>query len=88
MARKHHDLKSFPTKFQPVVDRTKLYEIRRNDRDFQTGDSFTLHEYHYDNGDKYTGRQISGIIGHIDDYSQYPGYVVFSLLSLGLVIIE
>lgn len=85
---KHHDLKSFPTQFQPVIDRTKLFEIRKNDRDYQPGDTVTLHEYEYNHGDQYTGRIISGRIGHIDTYAQNPGYVVFSLLNLGLVIIK
>ena len=85
---KHHDLKSFPALFQPVIDRTRLFEIRRNDRDYQTGDTFTLHEYEYDHGDRYTGRTISGRIGHIDTYAQTPGHVVFSLLNLGLVIVK
>ena len=85
---KHHDLKSYPWFFQAVIDRKKLCEIRRNDRDYQTGDTVTLHEYEYDHGDKYTGRTVSGYIGHIDTYAQNPGYVVFSLLNLGLVIIK
>lgn len=85
---KHHDLKSFPTEFQPVIDRVKLFEIRRNDRDFQTGDSFTLREYHYDHGDVYSGREISGRVGHISTYAQSREYVVFSLLDLGLMIIK
>lgn len=85
--KKHHDLKCYPQHFQPVFDRTKTFEIRKNDRDFQVGDTVTLHEYEYDHGDKYTGRTISAYIGHINDFAQSPGYVVFSLLNVGLVII-
>jgi len=84
----HHDLKSYPVLFQSVVERKRLFEIRRNDRGYQTGDTFTLHEYSYDNGDRYTGRTISGRIGHIDAHAQVDGYVVFSLLDLGLLIVN
>lgn len=84
----HHNLKSHPQFFQAVVDRQKLYEVRRNDRNYQAGDTFTLHEYEYDHGDVYTGRSISGRIGFVDSHAQTDGYVVFSLLNLGLMIID
>lgn len=84
----HHNLKSHPVFFQAVVDRLKLFEIRHNDRNFQAGDSFTLHEYEYDHGDIYTGRTISGIIGYIDTHAQQDNYVVFSLHKVGLIIIN
>lgn len=84
----HHNLKSRPVFFQAVVDRRKLFEIRRNDRNFQPGDTFTLHEHEYDHGDIYTGRTISGRIGFVDSHAQADGYVVFSLLDLGLMIID
>ena len=86
--RKHHDLKCFPAHFQPVVDGTKTFEIRRNDRDFKEGDTFTLHEYEYDHGDQYTGRKISGYVGHISTFAQDDNYVVWSILRPGLLIIS
>lgn len=83
----HHHLKSYPTLFQAVIDRKRLFEIRRNDRDYKAGDIVTLHEYKFDDGDIYTGRTISARIGHVDTYAQMDGYVVFSLLDLGLIVI-
>ncbi len=85
---KHHNLKCHPIHFNPILDGGKTYEIRKNDRDYKTGDSFTLHEYYYDHGPCYTGRKLSGVVGHVSDYCQWPGHVVFSLLKLGLLIIE
>lgn len=86
-ARKHHILKCWPQHFNAVWNKTKLFEIRRNDRDYQEGDTFTLCEYEYDHGEVYTGRQVSGRIGHISNFAQQDGYVVFSLLNIGLLII-
>lgn len=86
--RQHHDLKSFPVHFQPAIEGRKTFEIRRNDRNFQSGDTVTLHEYSYDHGDQYTGRIHSGIIGYIDTFAQQDGYVVFSIERPGMVIIK
>lgn len=84
--RKHHDLKSTPDHFQPVLQGLKTFEIRRNDRDFQVGDSVTLREYDRRTG-AYSGATLSGIIGFIDDYEQKEGYVVFGLVLKGLYIV-
>lgn len=84
--RKHHDLKSWPEHFAPLMARTKNFEIRYNDRDFQAGDSVTLQEYLPDEG-RYTGNALSGIIGYIDDFEQKEGYVVFSLTMSGMCIV-
>lgn len=86
MSRKHHDLKSFPAHFRPVLEGRKTFEIRRNDRDFQPGDSVTLHEFAPQEG--YTGATFSGIIGYIDPFAQQEGYVVFSVTQPGLIIIR
>lgn len=86
--RKHHDLKSYPDHFQPALEGRKTFEIRRNDRNYQPGDTVTLHEYSYDNGDHYTGRTHSGIVDYIDTFAQQDGYVVFSLKWPGMVLIK
>lgn len=88
MPKKHHDLKSYPLKFGPVINGSKTFEIRRNDRQYEPGDTFTLHEHFYDKGDVYTGRTVSGTVGHVDTYAQAHGIVVFSLLNVGLMIVE
>lgn len=84
--RKHHDLKSIPQHFKAVACCDKSFEIRFNDRDFQVGDSVTLREY-IPEEDRYTGAVLSAFIGHLTNYAQKDGYVVFSLVRIGISII-
>lgn len=84
----HHDLKLFTKYFQPVVDCKKRSECRYNDRNFQVGDSITLHEGQPGvDGFEYTGRSISVNISYIDDFGCQPGYVNLSLCNVGLLVV-
>lgn len=75
----HHELKSLPAFFQPVLDGRKNFEIRyNNDRGFQTGDTVELREYDLANG--LSGRTMGFVIGYVTPFEQKPGWVVFSLL--------
>ncbi len=74
---KLHELKISPENFEEVIYKTKLYEIRKNDRNFKMGDYLDLQEY--SNG-RYTGRSFYCRIGYVSEYEQKPGYVVFSLI--------
>ena len=40
-----HELKTLRPYYQRVLDGTKRFEVRKNDRDFQTGDHVSLLEY-------------------------------------------
>lgn len=54
MSSQHH-LKTFPEYFNAVENGTKPFEVRKNDRNYQVGD--TLHLQEYSNG-AYTGREV------------------------------
>jgi hypothetical protein len=80
----HHYLKIYPVFFSAVSDGDKWFEIRKNDRGYQKGDSVTLREY--DPGlwnqdtqayGAYTGKAAVAVITYVTNYEQRPGFVVF-----------
>ena len=75
-----HRLKIEPSFFEAVISGRKNFEIRKDDRGFQAGDTVTLCEYRPDSSD-YTGRTTGAVIGYVTDFAQKPGYVVFSLVA-------
>ena len=75
---KTHELKIHPKWYGEVKDRKKLFEIRKNDRDFKAGDNLVLREFadgHYTHAPN-----LYATIGYVTDYEQVKGYVVFSLI--------
>lgn len=76
-----HELKIWPQYYCRVVDGSKTFEVRENDRGFQPGDTVTLMEYEPKNYFPYTcSKHLEFRIGYvlpIDDKR-----VVFSLLPL------
>jgi hypothetical protein len=72
-----HNLKIDQEFFIPVIERTKTFEIRKNDRNFQIGDKIALNEWDKQEN-KFTGRKAFGEITYITDYEQKENYVVFS----------
>ena len=42
---KTHDLKCWPEFFEAILNGTKNFDLRINDRGFQVGDRLLLHEY-------------------------------------------
>jgi hypothetical protein len=71
-----HTLKCWPSFFADVADGSKTFEVRRNDRNFQVGDTLRLLEYvpDYD----YTGDECSvKVLGVWSDLpGVLPGHVV------------
>lgn len=75
MKKKHH-LKILPEYFNAVRYGVKTFEIRKNDRDYQVGDTLLLKEYENDN---FTGNLLEVIVTYITDFAQMDGYVVMAI---------
>lgn len=73
-----HEIKIETPFFQAVLDRKKNFEVRYNDRGYQTGDTVVLNEW--DKTTLYTGRRLEAEIGYVTNSFQQTGFVVFSLL--------
>lgn len=54
---KRHELKCWPNYFERILDGTKTFEVRRDDRGFKTGDSLWLREWE-PGGRGFTGRSV------------------------------
>jgi len=91
-----HKLKILPQYFKAVVDGTKPFEIRKNDRGFKIGDTLLLKEYkeggaiygekennsevEFDQG--YTGQEIIKEVTYILEGSQYGLEEGYCILGL------
>jgi hypothetical protein len=71
-----HELKILPEYFKQVKLERKLFEIRKNDRDFKVHNQVALREW---TGTEYTGRWLEVEITYITDYEQKDGYIVFGI---------
>lgn len=76
-----HEIKILPKYFRDVAavgGGTKKFELRKNDRNYQVGDSVTLREW---DGAEYTGNEITlGITYVLKDCPEYglmDGYCIF-----------
>lgn len=76
-----HDLKTWPEYFRRVFNGQKMFEVRKNDRDFQIGDFVNLREYD-PKTETYTGREILFRIAYIlhgGEFGIEKGYCVMQL---------
>ena len=73
-----HELKILPQYMDEVLAGNKTFELRKNDRDFQIGDTFVLREW---KDGAYTGRYfIQSIVYILKDCPEYglaDGYCIF-----------
>lgn len=65
-----HILKVLPKYFQALVDGTKTFEVRRNDRAYQVGDILHLGEWAPEEG-RFTGRSVAVKVTYILDDPQF-----------------
>lgn len=54
---KTHELKTWPKFFRPLTNFSKKFEVRKNDRDFKTGDVLVLKEWD-PTTEKYSDRYV------------------------------
>lgn len=89
--KRTHELKTWPDPFQAVLDGTKTFEWRRNDRGFEVGDVLVLREW--DPGPTmpflrdlsgWTGRRVVVQVDYIlaSGFDLPAGYVVMSIRKL------
>ncbi len=68
-----HELKTLPKYFNAVFDKSKPFEVRKDDRNFQIGDTLYLKEWSLEQG--YSGnasiRIITYILGRESDEKQF-----------------
>ena len=75
-----HELKIQSEYFLAVINKTKTFEIRKNDRDFKVDDKIILREI--DSHGRYTGRSTYRRITYMTDFAQKENYVVMAITGL------
>lgn len=76
-----HDLKTWPPEFSAVLDGSKRFEWRKNDRGFEVGDTLRLQEWDPDRK-QYTQREVTVEVTHLlrgPRFEVPEGYVVMSI---------
>lgn len=79
-----HDLKILPVYFQAVWDGRKTFELRKDDRDYKTGDVLVLKEW---SEGKYTGSalcvKVTCVLRNCPEYGLKEGYCIMGIKHLG-----
>jgi hypothetical protein len=80
-----HELKTIPPYYDQVRLGFKHFDIRKDDRDYQIGDTLCLKEY-LPNLSIFTGNSIKRKVTHVlrnaPEYGLMPGYCIMSLESM------
>lgn len=77
-----HELKCWPEYFQAVTRMEKMFEVRKNDRNFKVGDIIVLLEWDPVKME-YTGKEWEGFITYVlpgGQFGIYKSHVVLGLL--------
>ena len=80
---KIHEIKIQKHYYDKVVDGTKTFEIRFNDRSYKEGDLVVMTMI--DEDEHVTSLKVSARVGFIATYAQREGFVVFSLLDVNII---
>ena len=78
---KTHEIKCWPQFFGPVANSSKPFEIRKNDRDYQIGDTLRIREWCPTKRD-FTGYECRAIISYLTPWEQIKGNVVLGIRLL------
>jgi hypothetical protein len=82
---KQHELKTWPIFFQKVLSKEKTFELRKNDRNFKTGDILILKEWE-PNTKEYTGREAYFDVPYImSGFGLKKDWIVMSIKPRGLL---
>jgi hypothetical protein len=77
----HHILKAHPQFFDAVMDLSKTFEIRKNDRNFKAGDTAVLQHYDPETG-SYNGKELYISIPYVmlgGKFGLDADYCIFSI---------
>lgn len=76
-----HELKCWPEFFAALLDRSKTFEVRRDDRDFRVGHTLHLMEWSAAHG--YSGRELRFRVTYIVGIAgATQGYAVMALAAM------
>lgn len=77
-----HELKTWPTFYEAVAAGDKTFELRKDDREFQVGDTLHLREWQPSG---YTGREckrrVTYVLTNAPNFGLMPGFAVLGLAS-------
>jgi hypothetical protein len=76
-----HYLKTWPAYFQRVKSGQKPFEVRKNDRDFQVGDTVVLNEFNPET-QEFTGDETSRLVSYVLPGGQFGIELGFCVLGL------
>ncbi|PAD38651.1 hypothetical protein CHH53_10390 [Terribacillus sp. 7520-G] len=76
---KRHKLKILEKYYNDILNGTKTFEIRKNDRNFQVGDVLSLHVWDPEENEFKSGIKADVRIVYITDFEQKEGYVVLGI---------
>lgn len=80
-----HELKTWPNDWLAVESGAKNFEVRRNDRGFQPGDTLVLREWNPDD-QTYTSRSVTRRVDYVlrdaEQFGLQPGFVVLGLSTV------